>query len=381
MVKRKKLAFSYSYEEDWVAGAYYIQNIVQSLCTLEDDLKPDIAIICDNEKMFSDLQGKTAYPYLTWFDPKPRLSLFERICNRIYRNLSGANYFEKRPKGKLFDMVYDVVGNLYYTQLLENKVHWIPDFQEDYYPNFFSKEMIRRRKISQEYMAKNQSKIVFSSENAKEDFLRLYPEHNSKLYIVKFAVSHPPLNDGNFPNIQKKYSLPASYFLCSNQFWRHKNHMVILSALNLLKEQNESDFVVVFTGKPHDPRAPKYYEELQNYVNENGLSDQAQFLDFIPRDEQLLIMKNAHAVIQPSLFEGWGTTVEDAKSLNKFVLASDIPVHQEQLEKNFQLFPPNDAHFLASLLTKKYRCELKSNYKTNIESAANNFLKILSDHD
>ena len=37
------------------------------------------------------------------------------------------------------------------------------------------------------------------------------------------------------------------------------------------------------------------------------------------------------AVAQPSLFEGWSTIVEDAKTLGKPIFVSDLPVHREQL--------------------------------------------------
>jgi hypothetical protein len=35
-------------------------------------------------------------------------------------------------------------------------------------------------------------------------------------------------------------------------------------------------------------------------------------------------MKNATAIMQPSLFEGWSTVIEDAKSLQVPVIASDL---------------------------------------------------------
>ena len=42
-------------------------------------------------------------------------------------------------------------------------------------------------------------------------------------------------------------------------------------------------------------------------------------------------MKNAKAIIQPSLFEGWSTVIEDARSLQVPVIATDLTVNIEQL--------------------------------------------------
>ena len=53
-------------------------------------------------------------------------------------------------------------------------------------------------------------------------------------------------------------------------------------------------------------------------------------------------MKNALAVIQPSLFEGWSSVVEDAKAMNQNLIVSSLKVHQEQLGNNAYYFNPND---------------------------------------
>ena len=58
-------------------------------------------------------------------------------------------------------------------------------------------------------------------------------------------------------------------------------------------------------------------------------------------------MKNAQFMVQPSLCEGWGTVLEDAKVLDKVVLLSNIPVHQEQQNRKCILFDPHDPGDLA----------------------------------
>jgi len=65
-------------------------------------------------------------------------------------------------------------------------------------------------------------------------------------------------------------------------------------------------------------------------------------------------MQHAVAIIQPSLFEGWSTVVEDSKALNKFIIASDIPVHREQNNGNMEFFSPNNSVQLAEIIEKNY---------------------------
>ncbi len=95
---------------------------------------------------------------------------------------------------------------------------------------------------------------------------------------------------------------------------------------------------------------------MRRLAQELGLGHRARFLGFIPRRDQLGLLTGAVAVIQPSLCEGWSTTVEDAKSLGRRVLASDIAVHREQLGKTADFFGGEDAAALAALL-RRYALE------------------------
>jgi glycosyltransferase involved in cell wall biosynthesis len=61
-------------------------------------------------------------------------------------------------------------------------------------------------------------------------------------------------------------------------------------------------------------------------------------------------MRACRAVINPSLFEGWSTTVEEAKSLGKQAIVSDLPVHREQAPLRCMYFDPRDPEKLADAL-------------------------------
>ena len=55
------------------------------------------------------------------------------------------------------------------------------------------------------------------------------------------------------------------------------------------------------------------------------------------------IMRRSLAVLQPSLFEGWSTTLEEARSIGKRTIVSDIAVHREQDLHTAMYFRPRDA--------------------------------------
>ena len=82
-------------------------------------------------------------------------------------------------------------------------------------------------------------------------------------------------------------------------------------------------------------------------------------LDYIPKRDQIEIMKYAMAVVQPTLFEGGpgGGAVYDAISLDVPALVSNIPVNRELEGQGFsiQFFDPTSAQALASLMLERLR--------------------------
>lgn len=60
--------------------------------------------------------------------------------------------------------------------------------------------------------------------------------------------------------------------------------------------------------------------------------------------------RQAVANINPSLFEGWSTTVEEAKAIGKPVALSGILVHREQNPGQARYFPAHDGVAPAEIL-------------------------------
>ena len=61
-------------------------------------------------------------------------------------------------------------------------------------------------------------------------------------------------------------------------------------------------------------------------------------------------MNASTALLNPSLYEGWSTTVEEARSAGVPMLLSDLTVHREQAGDRAAYFSGGDAEGLANLL-------------------------------
>ena len=373
IVKRKKIGILFSHNENWIGGTYYLLNLISSFNALDDKEKPQVIILSKNRRDF-DIAKTTNYPYLNYSNFVIPYNFFQRIVFRFFPAYSKRT-FKTYFSPKQFDTVFPYT----YIEELKNiphKIYWYPDFQDYYFPDFFTTKELDSLKKMQDNVAKSKSVLVLSSDSALKDFVKFHAKYTCMPKVVNFAVTHPVYDHLNIDELKLKFEINKEYFISPNQFWQHKNHMTILKAIKLLKER-QKEVLVVFTGKEYDYRNPDYTGDLKRFVLENDLTSNILFLGFIDRAEQLQLMKHAKAIIQPSLFEGWSTVVEDAKAMDQFVIASDIPVHKDQLKKNALFFSPkNEAELADRILevNKSNVTKTTNNYSFNVKTFAQSFL-------
>lgn len=383
MGKRIKIGIIYSYDENWIGGTYYYQNLIQSLNLLPNDKKPHLVILSNSLSSFDSIK-KFNYPYITYqIIGVIKEGFFEKYKNKVLRKFFPRIPIVKKNSNYGIDVLFHP-SEANIPNTIKKHLYWIPDFQEVYLPHLFTEEYLELRKKTQQELLSSDKHILFSSEDSYSDFKKLYPEAKSKCYVVNFSVFHPDFSELNIDVLKDKYAIDKDlpYFFSPNQFWKHKNHIVILKALKKIKEEFDFKFQVLFSGKEYDHRNPTYFDELKEYVDKNNLQDTVKFLGFIDRGEQLCFMKNALAVIQPSLFEGWSSVVEDAKAMNQNLIVSALKVHKEQLGNQAYYFNPNDENELIKQMILFIENEIKKpefNYSNQLRLFGEKFIKVASE--
>jgi len=237
------------------------------------------------------------------------------------------------------------------TKERHKTICWIPDFQERALPHLFSKEELAYRTEQHLYYINNFNNILFSSYAAKDDFEKYYPDAKNTKHVMQFAVANVP-DSRDHVSVLKRLQLPDTFFYCPNQFWMHKNHKLVIEAVHLLAQEG-IEITVAFSGKELDRRDPMHVTNLKTRVAELGLAERIKFLGFISKEDQYVLIERGNALLQPSLFEGWSTVVEEAKSKSQFIIASDIAVHREQLLENALFFDPHNPSDLAKAIKQR----------------------------
>lgn len=345
--------------DNWIGGIYYIKNIAYSILLNKK--------ICSKYDIVIFVREKYKDVFSEYHDVK--IEMIESNATIFKKVLKKAELLMKYK----IKYIYNYSTANWMGLARKKAIYWIPDFQDNYYPDFFpKKEITERQKVNRRILG-TKAKLVLSSNQAKNDAVKFYDKIKVQIKVVHFVSYILPelerITKTQSSEVLNKHGLSGrKYIYIANQFWRHKNHIVVLEAIKILRGIDKlNDVIFVFTGAPDARKDSEYARLIQDYFDDKVLRNSARNLGFIGREEQLIIMKNADFLIQPSLFEGWGTVLEDAKVLDKTVLLSDIPVHFEQQYEKCIFFQRDNASDLAEKIEKVYAMEKTENLQGGIE--------------
>jgi glycosyltransferase involved in cell wall biosynthesis len=372
MVERKRIGLQLGSYKTFPSLVIYIINIVRTLKLLDDERKPIIVVIHSNDSPVEEVK-EVEYPYIEFYNTEGRQNnIGKRIFNKLWRTFFRKNlltYYDRHyPENLDAIFPYDYSKE---SEYIPHKIIWKADFQEFHLPHYFSFSDLEKTSQLMAKVADTECELVLSSEDAKRDYIEYYPLHNNVITVLPFTSSLPVFAHVSIDETKQKFAIKKPYFFVANQFWPHKNHLIIIKAIRHYKKMyKELPFQVIFSGKTTSIRDPFLTEKLKWYIYVNGLSEDVSFTEFIAREEQLCLMENSLAILQPTLFEGWSTVIEDAKALNKFVIASELSVNKEQIQENVAFFNPYDYKELTekiySFVNGEYLTIKDINYQENI---------------
>ena len=357
-----KVGFIGAVSKEWMGGLNYFNNLLFAIDSLNN--KELQIFVFVGKKTDEDIKNMFR-KYATViedriFDRKSLKWFLMKLEQKIFKtNFLLENILKK------YDI--QVLSHTSITKFKNIKtINWIPDFQHIHLPQMFSKKEIENRDKSFIQIIKESDVVVLSSFDALKDLRKFSSEYQNKARVLQF-VSQPnsryfELNENDKNNVLKKYDIKDEFFYMPNQFWKHKNHMTVFTAINELKKDG-IQICVVCTGHLADYRNKTYIDEIKNFIKINNLEKNIKLLGLVEYEDVFALIKFSKAVINSSLFEGWSSTVEECKSVEKNMILSDLDVHKEQYP-NATFFERNSVESLKNIL-KNYK---KENIDSNIES-------------
>jgi len=279
----------------WEGGNQYLRSVRRAAVELQNSGELNILPTPKQPKIFSSRS----------------LILVESIATKILRINSGLNF--PWPLN-----VFEI-----------RSMFWIPDCQDIELPEMFTaRERISRERGRSKAIKRNRA-IFFSSQNALQVFVKNYGETKNIAGVVRFTttpIEHNVQGNTNF-DFQCDACKIHGFFYLPNQWWKHKNHLFAIEEFLEYRNTGGKKHLIL-TGEARDYRWPDYISDLMSLVQRH---DSIHSLGLIERSAQQELYRRCTTVLQPSLYEGWSTTIEEALYFGAPIIATDLPVIREQV--------------------------------------------------
>ncbi|MNH03828.1 hypothetical protein D3C87_1024140 [compost metagenome] len=349
--------------DNWIGGINYYLSLVSALSLApQADIK--FIIITNKAGVLDNYASENVVIHVD--NSLGGNSFLQKVLNRVY----GCDLKLAKVVNAL---KIDLLTHSSYSRKYNCKtIWWKPDFQENYFPEYFSKSELEERKKTVKLNAKYSS-IIFSSQSACDDYYRFYKKPCNS-HILRFVplLDLNAINEVKIQAILDKYKITRPFFYLPNQYWVHKNHELVLNSL--IEYNHDLDFEVISTGAMKDYRRDSHIDDINRLINQVP-DNKYKSLGLVPREDMLALMAACIAVINPSKFEGWSTTVEEAKYMGKRLILSNLPVHREQNPADSIFVDVSDVKSLSSGLHQmliEFNLDVENIRRNNAHALYNN---------
>jgi glycosyltransferase involved in cell wall biosynthesis len=197
------------------------------------------------------------------------------------------------------------------------------DLQHLHHPEFFSEEDVRLREVRYPTYCEQASLTFMMTSSGKRDVVERYglsPERVAVVPMASVLLSYPSPTADDLDRVRRELELPERFLLFPSQTFPHKNHLGLLEALALLRDERGMRVPVVCPGKQSD-----FFPQIAARAEELDLADALLFPGFVTTLQLRSLYSLAAGLIFPSRYEGWGLPVTEAFAAGLPVACSELP--------------------------------------------------------
>lgn len=342
----------------------YTWRVLDMLLSKSNSSKLDIVILCSSEaynyciELIRKYNAKAEVRII----PK-KFSIISRVANKFGIILSKliVNFKSVEPNIKFFNYWYQWFSSLnidlLYVPYQTPPSYDLPfpfivtmhDVQELHYPEFF-KPQERAWRAENYWKSLELSKaVIVSFKHVKQDLIKYFHLSDSKINICPLPYEKTSLTPHTLEQeaiYQQKYAHLKNFILYPAQAWQHKNHLALIKAAELIKEQFNRDITIVFTGNINIP----FFKTIQDYIEKSVVAEQLHFLGVVPQTELYWLYKNCSLVVIPTLYEAGSFPLLEAMSLKAPVICSNVTSLPDTIGDLHFTFNPRNIEQMANLI-------------------------------
>ncbi|MBI2600227.1 glycosyltransferase family 4 protein [Candidatus Daviesbacteria bacterium] len=220
------------------------------------------------------------------------------------------------------------------------KVVTVFDLSFLHFQEMFTKADLWKLKNWTDFSIKNADHIITISNFSKKDIIENYGVDDNRITVVypgynqkEFKVNSSELR---INEIKRKYKTGDNYIIYIGTLQPRKN---LLRLIDVVAKIDGLKLVIV--GKSSgEGREGWMYKDILERPKILGIEDRVVFTGFVETEQLLLLLKGSLALIQPSLWEGFGIPVVEAMACGVPVLVSNVSSLPEVIGEAGLLFDP-----------------------------------------
>lgn len=233
---------------------------------------------------------------------------------------------------------------LYMSKLKYNLIfsptHYIPRFSPIkrvttifdlsflHFPEMFNKKDLWQLTNWTRFSAYNADHIITISNFSKQDIILKYEIDKKKI-----TVAYPGFNSDVFKQRKTKHK---DYIIYIGTIQPRKNLIRLIEAVSRIEKLK-----LLIVGKTKgEGRQGWMYEEILKAPKDFGIEERVKFLGFVPTEDLSGLLSKSLALIQPSLWEGFGIPVVEAMAVGCPVIVSNVSSLPEVVGKAGILVDP-----------------------------------------
>lgn len=223
------------------------------------------------------------------------------------------------------------------------------DLQHIHLPHLFPRYQRMVRDTIYRRFCEEAEMVCVASEWTKADLVKHFHLAPEKIAVIPVAAATDayvaPTPDEQ-RSVADRFRLPERFFFYPAQTFRHKNHLALLDAVAMLREEGLR-VQVVCSGTKNE-----LWPRIEARLRALRLEDQVSFLGYVTSTELRALYELAHAVIFPTLFEGWGLPVIEAFAAGKPAACSAVTSLPDTAGDAALLFDPHDTGAIAGAMRR-----------------------------
>jgi glycosyltransferase involved in cell wall biosynthesis len=219
------------------------------------------------------------------------------------------------------------------------------------FPELYKPQQVLIHERATKEIAKSAARIITISEFSARELSEAYGIDRSKIHVTPLGVDHAlyrPIEDQTLIQERlERHGISQPFFLYVGRLETKKNILMLIRAFTEFKIRRgaEDRTQLVLAGMPGFG-----YRDIKQAILDSNVKSDILELGYVPEAELPYLMNAAHALVHPSLYEGFGLTPIQAMACGCPVISSNAASLTEVVGEAGVFFSPHEMEELIHTL-------------------------------